>query len=91
MSNEELKPPEEEMNKYPMIAIGTSCFICGKIFDVNVIDDSAKRSKIGLKDIPVRMTNIPGFVHRRCRGETTSHIISNPVSKEDLTGMLNEL
>ena len=81
-------PPEvDEQNKYEPIAIGRSCFICGKIFNVEKIDKSAEKSKIGLKNIPVRMPPLPGFSHRRCRGQTTMDIIESPVEAK----VLNEV
>jgi uncharacterized protein YlaI len=73
---------ELEQNKYEPIAIGRSCFICDRIFNVKEIDKSAEKSKVGLKNIPVRMDPLPGFVHRRCRGQTTMDLIENPTQRK---------
>ena len=82
---------ELEINKFDVIALGRRCFICNGIFTKEIIDDSVKLSKKGLKNIPVRMHPLPGFVHRRCRGNTTGDIMNNPVAKTDLSNEVGNL
>ena len=82
--NEEIIQPEKEINKYDKRALGHTCFICNLKFDADVIDQSAKKSKIGLKDIPVIHHQLPGYIHRRCRGHITQDIIENPISSESV-------
>jgi len=87
----ESKQVEHPINRYDFKALGTRCFICTKVFNAQEIEDSAKLSKVGLKNIPVRMANIPGFVHRRCRGQTTTDIISNPTEVKGLEDEMRRL
>ena len=79
---------EDVINIYDFRAIGKQCSICREIFSIRAINESVRLSKFGLKNIPVLMPAIPGYVHRRCRGNLTGEIISNPVEKKDLRGMV---
>jgi len=76
---------EEDFKNHP--AIGKKCFICNEIFTLEAIEKSKKRSKLNIPNSPVRMENIPGWVHRRCRGELTVNLIENSFNHEDMSNI----
>ena len=76
---------KREFQEHP--ALGLSCFLCSKIFSEEEIEKSKKKSKAGLPNKPVRMNQIPGWIHIRCRGKTTVGIIQGASNHENLTNL----
>lgn len=64
-------------NKYNDFALGKKCFVCNEIFEKEKIEKSKNSNQFGLADIPVKMNNIPGFLHRSCRKRVNDQLIND--------------
>jgi hypothetical protein len=59
--------------------VDRNCFFCGK--DISEDD-------IVSGNYPVEAKDIPGYVHRKCRGSFSANNVVNPVSETSLEGMI---
>lgn len=70
--------------------MGTRCFVCGQ----QITEDDTfgyLREEKKKNNGPIRIPNIPGFVHRYCRITYDGQILNNPISTEDLSGQVKNL
>lgn len=63
--------------------VGRICFICN--------GPMTEKQWKERRNWPVKAEAIPGYVHRRCRGDLTDYLISNPTGKSDLSGMAKSI
>ena len=68
------------MNEYK--GLNTICFICNILITEKDIEKG---------NIPVKVRDIPGYIHRRCRGRLSMGIIETATNAEDLTGEIDNL
>jgi hypothetical protein len=72
-------PRKKKKKEEPKVIPGlhTTCFICSK----EITEEDCKKEP---PNQPVLMNNIPGYVHRRCRGQTEMRIVQNPVTTQNV-------
>lgn len=62
--------------------IGKICAICQKKI---TLEDDANKNR------PMRISGIPGFVHRKCKIQYDGDVINSGTGFEDLTDKIKEL